>query len=101
MMKEVGLVVTVPERRARRKKKYGKIEVTRSNEHFQVDMTKVWCGRDGCGYLFAVIDAFDRELIGYKLSRWCRTDELMEAVEMALQRRFPPGAERPGVNDSV
>ncbi|MGQ5712429.1 hypothetical protein, partial [Desulforudis sp. DRI-14] len=36
------------------------IPVTRSNEHFQVDMTKVWCGTDGWGYLFAVIDAFDK-----------------------------------------
>ena len=62
-----------------------------SNEHFQVDMTKVWCGTDGWGYLFAVIDAFDREIIGWAFSQCCTTDILLEAVDMALNYRFPHG----------
>jgi len=56
-MQEEGLTVPVKERVAKRTKESGRIPVTRSNEHFQVDMTKVWCGADGWGYLFAVIDA--------------------------------------------
>jgi putative transposase len=78
---------------ARRKKSWGCIEVSKSNEHFQVDMTKVWCGKDGWGYLFAVIDAYDREIVGYKFSRWCRTQELLDAVNQAFNYRFPRGVE--------
>ncbi|MEW6772089.1 MAG: DDE-type integrase/transposase/recombinase [Bacillota bacterium] len=64
----------------------------RSNEHFQVDMTKVWCGvRVAGGYLFAVIDAFAREIIGWAFSPRCTTDILLEAVDMALNHRFPHG----------
>jgi putative transposase len=43
-----------------RKEKSKRSAVTGSNQHFQVDMTKSWCGRDGWGYLFAVINAYKR-----------------------------------------
>jgi len=91
IMQEEGLTVPVKERIAKRTRESGRIPVTRSNEHFQVDMTKVWCGTDGWGYLFAVIDAFDREIIGWAFSQRCTTDILLEAVDMALNYRFPHG----------
>ncbi|MBA4603893.1 IS3 family transposase [Thermoactinomyces sp. AMNI-1] len=50
IMKELNVLVKTKHFEAKRKKQRGKIPVTRSNEHFQVDMTKVWCGRDGWGY---------------------------------------------------
>jgi putative transposase len=43
----------------------------------------------GWGYLFAVIDAFDREIVGWAFSLRCTTDILLEAVDMALNYRFP------------
>ncbi|WP_236018429.1 DDE-type integrase/transposase/recombinase, partial [Alicyclobacillus suci] len=55
------------------------------------DMTKIWCGKDGWGYLFAVIDAYDREIVGYSFSRYCRTEELLQAVDNAFNYRFPSG----------
>ncbi|WP_188648940.1 IS3 family transposase [Marinithermofilum abyssi] len=91
LMKEMNLLVQVRFYEAKRKKQKERIPVERSNQHFQTDMTKVWCGRDGWGYLFAVIDAFDREVMGYCFSRFCRTDELLTAVNMALHSRFPQG----------
>ncbi|WP_370589263.1 DDE-type integrase/transposase/recombinase, partial [Thermoactinomyces sp. CICC 10521] len=82
---------------ASRKKQSGRIPVTGSNQHFQVDMTKIWCGRDGWGYLFAVIDAYDKEIVGYSFSRFCRTDELLSAVNQALENRFPHGVKGRGL----
>ncbi|AEJ43378.1 Integrase catalytic region [Alicyclobacillus acidocaldarius subsp. acidocaldarius Tc-4-1] len=60
-------------------------------------MTKVWCGKDGWGYLFAVIDAYDREIVGYSFSRFCRTEDLLNAVDMALDYRFPNGVQGAGL----
>lgn len=97
LMKEMELLVRTQCHNAKRKKEKGKIPVERSNQHFQVDMTKIWCGQDGWGYLFAVIDAYDREIVGYKFSRFCRTDELLAAVEMALETRFPDGVKGKGL----
>jgi putative transposase len=96
IMKEMGLLVHSFKYVAKRAKKSGKIPVTRSNEHFQVDMTKIWCGRDGWGYLFAVIDAYDKEIVGYQFSRFCRTEELLFAVNQALEYRFPLGVHEQG-----
>ena len=93
VMREMNLLVRSPKRGASRKKRPGKIPVSRSNEHFQCDMTKIWCGKDGWGYLFAVIDAYDREIVGYSFSRYCRTDELLQAVDNAFNRRFPHGVQ--------
>jgi len=49
----------------------------------------VWCKR-GWGYLFGVIDAFDREIVGWAFSLRCTTDILLEAVDMALNYRPSP-----------
>ncbi len=91
LMREMGLLVKSPQREASRKKRSGKIPVSQSNEHSQCDMTKIWCGKDGWGYLFAVIDAYDREIVGYSFSRYCRTEELLQAVDNAFNYRFPSG----------
>lgn len=91
LCRELGILVTVRERRAKRRQVRGRIEVAASDEHWQADMTKVWCGNDGWGYLFGVIDAYDRELIGYRFSLTCRTDDLLAALDEALLYRFAQG----------
>jgi hypothetical protein len=64
----------------------------RSNEHFQIDMTKVWCGvRVAGGIYLRPPRAFDREIIGWAFFQRCTTDILIEAVDMALNYRFPHG----------
>lgn len=97
IMKEMGLLVQTKCYEARRKKAFGRIPVTKSNQHFQTDMTKIWCGQDGWGYLFAVIDAYDKEIVGYSFSRFCRTTELLEAVNRSLDARFPLGVKGRGL----
>lgn len=97
LMKEMNLLVKRPSKHAKRTRKHGKITVTKSNEHFQADMTKVWCGRDGWGYLFAFIDAFDKEIVGYHFSKTCNTDDMLAALNMALNYRFPFGVRGHGL----
>jgi putative transposase len=38
-------------------------KATRPNEVWQVDLTYIWCGIDGWGYLFNVIDVYTREWV--------------------------------------
>lgn len=39
-------------------------DITASNQLWQTDMTSIWCGEDGWGYVTAVIDTYDRVLLG-------------------------------------
>src|SRR5690606_9460030 len=44
------------------------LEAKRPNELWGIDMTYIWCGSDGWGYLHAVIDHYDKTLLGYHFS---------------------------------
>ena len=92
LCRELGILVTVKARRAKRKAVRGRIEVTASDQHWQADLTKLWCGRDGWGYLFGVIDAYDREVIGYRFRLTCRSEDLLAALDEALLSRFAQGS---------
>jgi len=92
LCRELGLLVTVRARRAKRRELRGRIEVTASDQHWQADLTKVWCGQDGWGYLFGVIDAYDREVMGYQFQLTCRTQDLLGALDEALVDRFAQGS---------
>jgi putative transposase len=48
-----------------------KLDAERSNELWGIDMTYIWCGEDGWAYLHAVIDHYDKTLLGYQFSRSC------------------------------
>ena len=48
-----------------------KLEAERSTELWGIDMTYIWCGEDGWAYLHAVIDHYDKTLLGYQFSRSC------------------------------
>ncbi len=41
------------------------VKATRPNEVWEVDMTYIWCGIDGWGYLFNAFDVYTREWLGY------------------------------------
>jgi putative transposase len=40
----------------------------RSNERWAMDVTHVYCGKDGWGHLAAVIDCHDREVVGFEFA---------------------------------
>jgi len=93
VMRERGLLVRPRRLRARRKKEWGRVEAAAPNQIWQSDMTKVWAGANvGWAYLVDVIDCCTREIVGWDLSRRCRTTEALAAVERAVLQRLPAGS---------
>jgi putative transposase len=80
---------TAPKPRVQRKKSVA----ARANERWAVDATHIDCGADGWGHLIAVIDCYDRELVGWEFALRGRANEAERALEMACLHRF--GTVRP------
>lgn len=66
-------------------------DVTASNQLWQTDMTSIWCGEDGWGYFTAVIDCYDRVLLGWSFTLRCRSADISPSLEMAWATAFPYG----------
>ena len=67
-------------------------DITASNQLWQTDMTSIWCGEDGWGYFTAVIDCYDRSLLGWSFTLRCRARDVSPSLEMAWATAFPHGA---------
>lgn len=55
-------------------------------------MTKFFVNQVGWVYVIFVLDWFTRKIVGYTLSLRCRSQEWIEALEMAVQTQCPQGA---------
>lgn len=66
-------------------------DLTASNQLWQTDMTSIWCGEDGWGYFTAVIDCYDRVLLGWSFTLRCRAIDFTPSLEMAWSTAFPYG----------
>jgi len=82
-----------PTRGSGRRRRPGYFRVTRPDELWHIDMTKVWTAEHGWVYLHAIIDCCTREITGWNLELRCRDDEAIDIVETAVLR----GGVRPGV----
>lgn len=58
-----------------------------SNQRWAVDVTHIFCGRDGWCHLPAVLDCCDRELVGWRLSKSGRANVAAAALEDGLRQR--------------
>jgi len=94
LMRQQGWMVrqrpAAPKPRVRRKKSVA----TRRNERWALDATHINCGADGWGHLVAVIDCYDREIVGWEFALRGRANEAERALEMACLARF--GTLQPG-----
>jgi len=63
------------------------VHPTSSNTYWEMDLTYVWCGSD-FGYLFAVLDAYDKGVPGAHFGDRCRAQEAVQALEEAVATRF-------------
>jgi putative transposase len=72
-----------------RRQAIGRVQVTESNRRWAIDLTKIYCGKDGWGSLIAIIDCRDREIVGYRFGLHGRAREAVEALGMAMSQRFP------------
>ncbi len=96
LMRQQGWMVcqrqATPKPRVQRKKSIAK----RRNERWAMDATHIDCGADGWGHLVAVIDCYDREIVGWEFALRGRANEAERALEMACLARFgtlrPSGA---------
>jgi putative transposase len=57
------------------------------NIYWEGDFTYVWAGQ-GNAYLCAIIDAWDRDIVGDVFSERCRAQEAAQALEEAVLGRF-------------
>lgn len=58
-----------------------------ANTYWEADFTYAWTG-DGNAYLCAIIDAWDRDIVGDVFSDRCRAIEAVQALEKAVLHRF-------------
>ncbi len=80
-----------PTRGNDRRRRPGFFRVTRPNELWHMDMTKVWCAQHGWVYLHAIVDCCTREICGWALDLRGRAEEAIACVEAAvLERQIRP-----------
>jgi putative transposase len=60
---------------------------SRPNERWAIDVTHIFCGRDGWCHLTAIIDCCDRSIVGWRLSRSGVARIAAAALEEALRAR--------------
>lgn len=88
LMKAHGWLIyqrsAAPKPRVKRKKSVAEC----ANERWALDATHIDCGADGWAHLIAVIDCFDRAIIGYEFAVRGRANEAERALEMACLTRF-------------
>lgn len=60
---------------------------TRPDQLWAIDTTSIFCGHDGWCYLTAVIDCFDREIVGWRLSARAKASVAAAALEEGLRAR--------------
>lgn len=65
------------------------IEITHPDQVWVADITYIQLDR-GFAYLASILDVFTRKCIGWNLSNNLRTNLVMGALEMALNRRWNP-----------
>jgi putative transposase len=88
IMRREGLLI--PVLRPHPKPEGLSFHVTAPDQLWQTDLTKFWAGpADGWCYLTAVIDCSTREVLGYAVTRRCRTADVLQALHVAVERRFP------------
>jgi putative transposase len=59
-----------------------------SNARWAMDLTHIFCGRDGWGHLSAVIDCHDREIVGIEFALRGGAKQAERALEAACLSRF-------------
>ncbi len=65
--------------------------VDEPNRAYVGDITYMWTA-EGWLYLAVVIDLFSRMVVGWSMSQWMKAELVIDALEMALDRRQPqPG----------
>jgi len=91
-LRNMGYTLPVAQKEAKRRVGRKPEAATGPNQGWQIDLTPIPTLREGWGYLFTVIDTFDRTILASDLFGRCRTEEALAVLNEALNRAFPEGA---------
>ena len=72
-----------PSRNTDRRRRPGYFRVTRPDELWHMDMTKVWTAQHGWVYLHVIVDCCTRQVTGWRLDLRTRASEAISCVEHA------------------
>ena len=72
-----------PSRNTDRRRRPGYFRVTRPDELWHMDMTKVWTAQHGWVYLHVIVDCCTRQITGWRLDLRTRATEAIGCVEHA------------------
>lgn len=98
LMKQNDLLFNVKHYKAKRTPQKSKPRADRINQWWGTDMTKFYINGVGWVYLVVVLDWFSKKVLGYKLSLRSRTQEWLEALNMAVIENCPLGAREYKIN---
>jgi putative transposase len=76
--------------RATRTSQKSKPKADAVNQFWGIDMTKIMT-EAGWVYLVVVLDWYSKKIIGHCMSRWSRTDQWLDALNMAVNDQYPAG----------
>ena len=92
LMKENQMLVTkLHQLKAKRGPMRPKPVAIRPNQFWGIDMTKIKLASWGWLYLTVVLDWHTKEIIGHSLSLRSKTEDWLDALQMAVNNRFPSG----------
>ncbi len=92
LMREHSLLVTREQRlKAKRGPYRPKPQADRPNQFWGIDMTKIKISSSGWLYLSVVLDWYTKEIIGYHLGLQSKTADWLQALQPAVDQRFPLG----------
>lgn len=102
LMKENNLIVTPQLRlKAKRGPMKSKPHADRPNQFWGIDMTKILLHGWGWLYLTVVLDWCTKEIVGFSLNLQSKTDDWLDALEMAVNNRFPAGIRESLLKDKL
>ena len=96
-LRSMGYTLPVAQKEAKRRVGKKPEAATGPNQVWQIDLTSIPTLREGWGYLFTVIDTFDRAILASDLFGRCRTQEALAVLGEALNKAFPEGAKGRGL----
>jgi putative transposase len=96
LMKKLGLTQNRIKNRRIVQMKDRPAQPTEPNQVWEMDMTKTYLNGYGWLYIMAIIDRFDRSIVGYEINSRCRAMEWLSAFDKAIKNRFPDGSRDQG-----
>jgi transposase InsO family protein len=84
--------------KARRTPVRNKPKPDRPNQWWGIDMTKVMIDGFGWMYLVIVLDWYTKQIVGYYTGLECKSRHWLEALDMAVNSKFPDGVRGNSLN---